>query len=55
MFLKQLIYRSSDIMKFSIHLGIPEILALWTRLKNQMLKAQYQSQTLNSIKNEVKP
>ena len=33
MFLKQLIYRSSDIMKFSIHLGIPEILALWTRLK----------------------
>ena len=33
MFQKQLIYRSSDIMKFTIHLGIPEILALWTRLK----------------------
>mgnify|MGYP003540053103 CR=1 FL=1 len=42
-------------MKFSIHLGIPEILALWTRLKNQMLKARDQNQMLGSIRNGVKP
>ena len=55
MFLKQLICQSSNIMKFSIHLGIPEILALWTKLKKTILKAQYQSQMLGSIKNGVKP
>lgn len=42
-------------MKFSIHLGIPEILTLWTRLKKSDAEGTISKSDAHSIKNGEKP